>query len=183
MADYVLCFDKMIQLEGGFVLHNVSDDRGGQTYAGISRNNWPGWPGWKRIDRGQLDSQLDAQVRAFYRLKFWDKIQGDEIGAQDAACHIFCLAVNVGLHPAVKMVQKIIGSKTDGIWGPKTFKALNRFIQSEKDEQIFILTLALHQVTRYKNICLRDSRRGRDSVKSNLKFLCGWINRVQRCLS
>ena len=34
-------------------------------------------------------------------------------------------------------------------------------------------------VYRYKDICLNDQRRYTDRVNSNLKFICGWINRVK----
>ena len=34
--------------EGGYV--DDRDDRGGETYRGISRNNFPDWKGWKKID-------------------------------------------------------------------------------------------------------------------------------------
>ena len=180
MADFIPCFEKVIRLEGGYRLHTVKGDRGGPTYAGIARNRWPLWKGWTKIDADQYDDELKAMVYDFFKREFWDRIQGDDIGAQEAAYHIYAFAVNAGRRTSIKIAQRITGTTVDGYWGPKTFHALNRFIQDEKDEQIFILWFSLLKVFRFKDICRGDKRRKKDRVVSNLKFLSGWINRVQR---
>ena len=51
MGEFEQAFEKMIRNEGGYLLHKVSGDRGGQTYAGIARNFYPDWDGWDLIDR------------------------------------------------------------------------------------------------------------------------------------
>ena len=151
-------------LEGGYQLHEVSGDRGGMTYAGIARNAWPKWPGWVKIDAGEMDGELTGLVRTFYKDHFWDKIRGDGITAQQVA------------------YQRIVGATPDGIFGDMTFQRINNMVRDEKDERIFVVTFSLFKVFRYKDICMNDSRRGQDRVNSNLKFLCGWINRVQKGL-
>ena len=45
MADFLPAYEAMIRNEGGYVLHDVPGDRGGQTYAGIARNMNLRWPG------------------------------------------------------------------------------------------------------------------------------------------
>jgi len=40
----------VIDKEGGYVLTNRKDDRGGMTYAGVARNKNPDWPGWAVVD-------------------------------------------------------------------------------------------------------------------------------------
>ena len=182
MADFDPCFEKVILLEGGYKLHEVEGDRGGMTYAGIARNIWPKWAGWGKIDAGEVDAELTGMVRAFYKAEFWDRIRGDDIGAQDAAYHIFAFSVNAGLKTAVRMAQRIIGATPDGIFGDQSFHRLNAMIQDEKDERIFVVTYSLFKIFRYKDICLNDNRRKQDKVVSNQKFLCGWINRVQKGL-
>jgi len=182
MARFEPCFEKVIQLEGGYKLHEVEGDRGGMTYAGIARNIWPKWPGWGKIDSGEVDADLTGMVRAFYKKEFWDRIRGDDIGAQAVAYHMFDFAVNAGLKTAIRMTQRIIGTTPDGVWGDKSFLRLNEMVQDEKDERIFVVMFSLFKVFRYKDICLNDDRRKEDQIKSNQKFLCGWINRVQKGL-
>lgn len=179
MADFEPCYDKVIDIEGGYHLINIPGDRGGQTYAGISRNNWPEWEGWEKIDRKNFDLELIEMVKGFYKQEFWDKIKGDDIGFQSVAYNIYAFAINSGLKTSIKICQKIIGTKVDGDFGAKTFKALNKFVADQKDEKIFVLTFSLLKVFRYKEIVMNDPRRDHDFFVSDQKFLCGWLNRVQ----
>jgi lysozyme family protein len=88
MKEYPLAFEKafpeMIAHEGGYA--NVSGDSGGETFMGISRNNFPNWEGWAFVDevkRGGGARAINAQlmgnprmvelVKAFYFAEFWEK--------------------------------------------------------------------------------------------------------------
>ena len=117
MAQFEPAFEKMIQNEGGYVLHNVEGDRGGMTYAGIARNMHPKWEGWALIDRGEKDGELTALVRKFYRVNFWNVIKGDEIQSQDIAECIFDFGVNTGTG-----VAKSVRNSGAGRWALKTFE-------------------------------------------------------------
>ncbi|WP_300456608.1 glycosyl hydrolase 108 family protein [Desulfobacula sp.] len=179
MANFEACYEKVILIEGGYRLTEVKGDRGGMTYAGIARKIWPKWEGWDKIDAGEFDAELTGMVRTFYRKEFWDRILGDDIGAQAVAYHIYAFAVNAGLKTSIRICQRIIGATPDGIFGDKTFRKLDGAIQDEKDVRIFTTTFSLLKIFRYKNICMNDVRRKYDQVESDQKFLCGWINRVQ----
>jgi len=179
MAKFEPCFNKVITLEGGYTLHEISGDRGGMTYAGIARNHWPKWPGWVKVDTKEFDAELTGMVQSFYKEHFWDKIKGDDIAAQDVAYHLYDFSVNAGTKVSVRITQRILGATPDGVFGNKTFSLLNESVQDEKDERIFVLMFNLMKVFRYKDICMNDSRRKGDRLVSNQKFLCGWINRVQ----
>lgn len=180
MAVFELCFEKVLDLEGGYLLHEVPGDRGGMTFAGISRTAWPGWPGWHDIDAGRLGGDLSGRVQEFYKLHFWDRIQGDRIGFQGVAFVLYDFAVNAGTRAAVQTLQKIVNTSPDGVLGDKTFAALNGYVTDEGAEKMFMAEYSLARVYRYKDICMRDARRGSDKIRSNMKFLCGWINRVQK---
>ena len=162
MADFAPAYEAMIRNEGGYVLHDVPGDRGGQTYAGIARNMNPRWPGWALIDRGQdVPAQL---VREFYKASYWDPIQGDRITSQVIAQTIFDFHVNAGA-VARKLAQLVVGTTPDGAIGNKTLAALNAY-----DEDRFVMAYALAKIARYRDIVSRD--------RSQLKFLLGWINRT-----
>ena len=165
MADFIPAFEKMIVNEGGYVLHTVQGDRGGQTFAGIARNAWPKWEGWAVIDRG---GRPDAEtVRRFYRENFWQPVRGDEIDNQDVARTLFDFAVNAGARTAAILAQTVLGVTPDGRPGPKTISALNAI-----DPEKFILAYALAKLARYRDIVTRD--------RSQQKFLLGWLNRTLR---
>ena len=74
MADFPPLHRDLIRKEGGYRLINVPGDRGGQTYAGISRNANPNWPGWALIDRGADDEDpvLEELADELYRIKYWN---------------------------------------------------------------------------------------------------------------
>ncbi len=108
--------------------------------------------------------------------------RGNDIKSQNVAYHIYAFAVNAGIKTAVRMAQIIIGATPDGIWGDVSLKTINDLIQDKKDERIFAVTYSLFKIFRYKDICMNDDRRSKDRIVSNQKFLCGWINRVQKGL-
>lgn len=171
MADFEPSFEKMIKNEGGYVLHTVPGDNGGQTYAGIARNFHSEWKGWEIIDRGDMDNDaLTQMVRDFYKEKYWDKVKGDDIKQQGIAETIFDFGVNAGIKTASKLAQLVVGATPDGKIGPKTLDKINAAA-----EENFILKYALAKITRYTEIVKRNP--------TQRKFLLGWINRTLGALT
>lgn len=163
VADFLPAFERMIVNEGGYVLHAVADDKGGQTYAGIARNRWPKWAGWGVIDAGG-EPHADL-VRGFYRANFWTALRLEEVELQDVAQNLFDFSVNAGVGTAAKLAQVAVGTTPDGRIGPKTLAAINAI-----DPELFVLRFSLAKITRYRDIVTRDRSQG--------KFLLGWINRT-----
>jgi lysozyme family protein len=56
MAEFLPAYTATMKHEGGYV--NNPADHGGETYRGISRNNWRGWNGWPDVDRIKGESPL-----------------------------------------------------------------------------------------------------------------------------
>lgn len=164
MALFDLAFIKTLKAEGGYILHTVPGDRGGQTYAGISRVFWPEWDGWAMIDAGDSSIKIEAAVKRFYEVNFWNKVGGDGIAYQAVAETIFDFAVNAGVSVAVKTAQEIAGVARDGTVGPETLAAINRM-----DPARLSAEYRLARVRFRISICRRD--------KSQTKFLLGWITR------
>ncbi|WP_372782588.1 glycoside hydrolase family 108 protein [Litorivivens sp.] len=166
MADFAPAFEEMIRNEGGYILHNVPGDRGGDTYAGVARRFHPHWAGWQFIDSDDLQNPaLFDCVNTFYREHFWQRLRGDDIADQRIAETLFDFAVNAGLGTAAKLAQSVLGVTADGIIGPVTIGKLNDFPPNE-----FLYRYAMAKVARYAEIVNRD--------KSQSKFLLGWINRT-----
>ncbi len=166
MAEFTDAFEEVIRNEGGYVFHNVPGDRGGDTYAGISRRYHPSWSGWHYVDANEMGSPaLSDEVRKFYREHFWNRLRGDHIQDQRIAETLFDFSVNAGLRTAVRLAQKILGATPDGLLGPITIKLLNEYPANE-----FLYRYAMAKVARYAEIVNSDS--------SQSKFLLGWINRT-----
>lgn len=133
MADFSTAVAKTELFEGGY--SNNPKDSGGETYRGISRNNWPSWTGWSIVDQIKQDSPmlpldilldrnltLQGEVVDFYRKNFW---QYDGLNDQDVAWKVFDLSVNVGKVHAIKILQQAVGTNQDGVYGPDTEKLSN----------------------------------------------------------
>lgn len=166
MADFASAYEQMLLDEGGYKLHMVEGDRGGMTYAGISRKMNPNWEGWAFLDRGETPPT--SMVRDWYQASYWVPINGDQIVSQEIASSIFNFAVNTSTPGkptvAAKLAQLVVKTTPDGDIGPRTLAALNACPPDK-----FIMAYALAKVARYRDICMRD--------RSQVKFLLGWINR------
>ena len=175
--------------EGGYV--NDKDDRGGETYRGISRNNFGNWKGWKKIDKYKpvndgfrkkikQDESLQNDVRDFYKKEFWNRFKGDDIGDQGLAEELFDTAVNMGTRVAGRFLQQGLnllnrnGSlfedlEEDGLVGKKSIGALNKYLKTDNAVTLLKL-LNILQGARYIEIMRNNP--------TQEKYARGWLNRV-----
>lgn len=187
MADFLPVYEDMIRDEGGYKLHRVEGDTGGDTYAGIARNKNPDWPGWAHIDRG--DTPPTALVRDWYRAAYWVPIRGDDIVDQGIASTIFNFAVNssAAYKPrlAIILVQSAVGATPDGDFGDRTLAAVNTppdGCSAAVWGELFELRFFMAKVARYAELCNKDRARLRIQwgASTAVKFLLGWVNRAIR---
>ncbi len=122
--------------EGGYAFD--PNDRGGETFRGISRKAWPSWVGWPKVDAVRAtfaenrflnqallyDKELLADAVIFYKTYFWDQIHGEELPPKIAVA-TFDMAVHSGAKQAVKLLQIVLGVTVDGDVGSDTIKAAN----------------------------------------------------------
>lgn len=163
MADFDTCFEKTLNLEGGYDLSIIPNDRGGWTYAGISRRHHPDWIGWEIIDMGQTPAP--ETVQDFYDIEFWRPLRGDEAMNNSVVWPVYDFAVTSGLRVAVRAAQVVLGVTNDGILGPRTLAALNSV-----DPHQFQIEYAFSRIRFYLDICRRDrTQRG---------HLLSWIGRA-----
>lgn len=178
---------KVIKHEGGYANH--PDDRGGETYKGVSRVNWPDWDGWEIIDnikkkaedhteflnKLRNNKELDELVIKFYKINFWRKIKTDKFD-KEIAYLLFDTAVNMGTGRAIMILQDTYNKVTpdnhisvDGIVGPQTIGAVNK-----ADREHIIIGYISGRIQRYFDIINNNS--------SQKVFLRGWMNRMVRII-
>lgn len=136
MAQFGISYHITERMEGGYA--NNPNDKGLETYAGISRRAFPNWKGWKFIDkqakpikRNTFFSYLSMPVMQFYRENFWKPLQCG-LMPQEIANQLFDYAVHSGKKRAVKSLQTVLNQMgsfliVDGIMGEKTQGAIKRF--------------------------------------------------------
>ena len=172
MAEFKPAFDAMIKHEifpDGHAYANDPADKGGETYAGISRKFWPEWSGWKVLDTYKekphfgVNSELDASVLNFYKTRFWTPYRLSELLSQDVANYIFDKIMNCGM-AAVKISQRIAAVPDDAKMGAKTIAAINGIEPVQ-----FIASMRKGMQEHYKAIVAR--------APSQAKFLKSWLSR------
>ncbi len=189
MAEFHIAFERTMRFEGGYVFD--PDDRGGETFRGISRRSWPDWPGWTIIDRFksksdfrrlvERNSELEKMVATFYQSEFWNQIHGDEIPDQSLADELFDCSINLGIKQAVTFFQKGLNIlkradaryseiAEDGLFGPATFSALRAYLVHDQPRYLLKVMVILRGM-HYIKILTKDP--------SQRKFARGWLERVR----
>jgi len=162
--------------EGGYA--NVTGDRGGETYRGISRVNWPNWPGWQIVDQNKplknnqviKNTLLENLVSIFYKIQFWDAIEADKLPSSIRPL-AFDFAVNSGTKTAITSLQKVLVDTTgkkiliDGRIGPQTIALANQV----QPKLLF---------DNYKQARLEFYSKIVENNPGQKKFLKGWLNRL-----
>jgi lysozyme family protein len=169
--------------EGGY--SNVSADKGGETYAGITKKNFPTWAGWAIVNKarptqGQIisDPKLDALIGSFYKKNFWDVLKCDNF-SKYVGMNLCDFAINSGINTAAKSFQEVINSLlpvgtttliADGKIGPLTIAAANKLNQKVLND-----ALLLKRANFYKKIV--------ENNPSQNVFLTGWLTRLTSFVS
>jgi lysozyme family protein len=175
-----------MKLEGGYA--NNPNDKGGETYCGISRRFHPTWFGWKIIDRinakqkikhNEIFVELNGYVKAFYKLNFWNKIEGDFLKRSNIQIEVFDTAVNCGVGVASKNLQRALNLLNhnqklwpdlivDGLIGNKTIDLQTKL--SLKKATVLLKILKILRGAYYINIA---ERRNDQEV-----WIENWLGRV-----
>jgi len=182
MANFDIAIKKLFSLEFSEpknALHKNKNEKY-LTFMGIYEKYYPSLILWKSVknalNRGYTLEDISImlfntkealdEVKKVYKLNYWEKLHIDDI-AQNKANMLFAFAVNVGSKTAIKILQKTLNVKIDGIIGKITLRALANvdFKDFEKDFKI-------NQIGYYIDITRKNP--------NFLTYLKGWYNRVLR---
>ena len=117
--NFGVAFNSMLRHEGGFVNH--PKDPGGMTNLGVTKRVWDEWTGGN-ADEIEMRSLTPEKVAPLYKKRYWDAVKGNDLPSGLDVC-VFDCAVNSGVSRAVRILQRILGVKDDGIIGPVTIAA------------------------------------------------------------
>ncbi|MBN2676057.1 MAG: hypothetical protein JXR30_02275 [Alphaproteobacteria bacterium] len=165
------------EVEGGY--SNDSDDRGGETYAGIARNFHSSWAGWVIVDNYKSrystksslndalkkDTSLHKMIQDFYREEFWNPIDVYPFYLE-IKMFLFDYAVNSGHKNAYKALQRSLGTTADGVIGAKTLALYKKAPLS------FLVKLKAERDLFYQGIAQGTQK----------KYLKGWLTRSEKVL-
>lgn len=149
-------FKHTLKWEGGSKLHNVPGDSGGWTIYGIAYNHNKEL--FKDLTDFKDTTYEEAAAVAF--IKYFLSASADKV-PMNAQLMYFDIAYNMGVKRAIKIAQKCIGVKADGIVGPMTKGKL-----ALVDEEC----LYEERVKFYNQLVMAN--------RKMQKFLKGWMNRT-----
>lgn len=171
MASFDLAYKKVLDAEGGYQKH--PNDRGNYNSLGaLVGTNWgisaPVYETW--IHRPPTETDMRnmplSTAKNIYRVRFWDRIQGNQIRNQNLADFIFDGAVNHGVSTGVRLLQKALRIREDGVLGNQTLFAINAANPA-----------ALYN--RYKEERIRFYHKIAERPGQSV-FLTGWLNRMKK---
>lgn len=113
--DFDAAFQRLIGFEGGY--SNDARDPGGETKYGISKRSYPG---------EDIAGMTLERAKAIYSRDYWGPAGCDAV-ADSIKFDLFDMAVNSGVKPAVRTLQKAAGvpdREVDGVLGPRTLQAV-----------------------------------------------------------
>lgn len=152
--------------EGGFV--NDPDDLGGATNKGVTIATYEAYcrkKGYPKPTVERLKNLSDKDWIEILKTMYWDRWKADEIKNQYIADILVDWVWASGVH-GIKIPQKLLGVKDDGIVGVKTLSVLNDHPNSRE---------LWDKIKEARIKFIDDICRSRPT---NNKFKKGWLNRI-----
>lgn len=168
MAKVELLAPYIKKWEGGFV--NDAADRGGATNMGVTIGTWRqvGYDKNGDCDIDIHDLKLltaDEMICRVLKPHYWNRWKADLIKSQKVANILVDWVWCSGVH-GIKIPQRLLGVKDDGIVGDKTIEALN----AQNPDKFFRVVFDARKKF------LNDITISRPA---NKRFLKGWLNRLE----
>jgi hypothetical protein len=157
--------NNLVELEGG--KSNLSYDKGGKTNLGITQytyNNWNKKHNKPLKDVYKITRQEADQI---YKEEYWNIIKGDQL-PPNVAHIMLSQALLDGPQDSIRLVQKLLGLKVDGIMGSDTINKIKRL--TVNGDIKLATAIANKQIYRLKTDEDAD------------KFGKGWNSRVRKVM-
>jgi lysozyme family protein len=107
--------------EGGYA--DDPNDHGGATMHGVTQAEFDRWNTRHGFPLRPVKTITDAEVRQLYAEDYWQAGHCDDMTLSLAIAH-FDWCVNHGPTGATRTLQQTLMIKDDGVYGPKTYAAL-----------------------------------------------------------
>lgn len=159
MANAEILKPFILSWEGGFA--NVAGDRGGATNKGVTIATFRSVFGQSKTVE-DLKKMTDEQWMTIFKKYFWNRWSASAINSQAIANLLVDWLWASGVY-GIKLPQKVLGVKIDGLVGSKTIAAINNY---PNQQELF------NKLWKERKEFFERIGKG-----TQAKFLKGWLNR------
>ena len=172
-ADFRISLKYLLSHEGYYSYHK--DDKGGETYCGITRRFQPNWIGWNILDQYKTEheikwngriEELDHWVLDFY-LDLWVKERFYLLKDQHTADYVFDFRINSTVGALI--VRRALNDVGTYIPIVNTMDSSTIASINKVNKSLFLSKLRRRRISFYNAIVARDA--------SQAKFLNHWMQR------
>ena len=164
MDNFTPILHDTLNLEGGYTV-----DNGMPTNRGVKQDTYDDYAKRYKLPRKEVSELKYGDVVDFYKNDYWETPKINLLPDKVSAV-VFDYGVNAGTGKAIKDLQRVIGTKDDGIIGKKTLGSLNKYIEKFGEDEL-INNLIDERMQHYGNLVTKEPQKYG-------KYIDGWSNRI-----
>lgn len=164
--------ERVIANEGGETFTYNPADPGGATKWGITARGIHDY--WNHEATPEQIKALTHEDAVGFYLWLLKTSKIDQIVNEQVRYFVFDAAVHMGVTQAVKLLQRALGVKDDGVIGPATLAAVPYLDGTKLCRLVGVEQMLFYGRLAAKNLTDAD----RDGVPDQLEFLPGYLNRL-----
>jgi lysozyme family protein len=164
--DFTNIFTNTLKLEGGYANRPIET-----VNMGVTQSAWDAYAKENKIPTESVKNLKVDAVKPFYEKKYWKEPKIDLL-PDEVSPFVFDMGVNSGAGTSIKILQKAVGAKVDGVIGKKTIAATQAFIDKNGADAL-VEKLLTNRVAHYDAVVARDPN-------TYGKFYQGWLNRISK---
>lgn len=166
-ASFQRALEFALSWEGG--VSNDPDDDGGLTANGVTQATYDRWRSRRGESRRSVPWLTQGEREQIYFDEYWQRA-GCFRFAFPLALALFDTAVNLGPDRAIHLLQATVGSKPDGLLGPRTISAVLELGENRAAHAMTTARIGYYVARRF-------------AKPTNAKFLGGWTARCRALLA
>lgn len=173
-TDDDLIISAVIAREGGYV--NNAADKGGPTKYGITLKTLADYRGVAPdlLVPADVEHLSEMEARAIYRKRYIEEPGFSALVDADLRGILVDCGVLHGPRNAIRMLQRALGAKDDGILGAITLTAANAWDGKKLARRLLAERLKFLGRLISKDLTDKD----KDGIPDNTEFASGWLNRL-----
>lgn len=124
-SNFDACLNVILEREGGYVYH--PRDPGSHTNMGITIYTLSDYRKKECTPEDVKNLTVEEAGKIYYQ-NYWEPLSCDDLPA-GVDLSVFDMGVNAGVLRAAKILQNVVGARSDGVIGSQTLLAVNEYVK------------------------------------------------------